>query len=142
MEIESQNEGLIIIDSKRHRMVEESMMVFANSNILDTVMLVEEQASTKNLEMASSGGQNTNNNVCYKIMAKATMNRLKTILPMIISNSQISFIHGRSLTDNNLVTFEISHFLKRKRQGKTGLAALKIDMSKAYEGLNGNSLNK
>ena len=32
-----------------------------------------------------------------------------------------------------MVAFEIRHYLKRKTQGKFGTAALKIDMSKAYD---------
>ena len=74
-------------------------------------------------------------NVIYKIMAKAVANRLKTILLMIISDSQSAFIQGRLITDNIVVAFEIGHFLKRKRQGRTGMATLKIDMLKAYDRL-------
>ena len=32
-----------------------------------------------------------------------------------------------------MVAFEISHYLKRKKQGKVGMAALKLYMSKAYD---------
>lgn len=45
------------------------------------------------------------------------------------------FIHGRLITDNIMIAYEIVHCLKRRRQGKTGYAALKIDMSKAYNRL-------
>lgn len=38
----------------------------------------------------------------------------------------------RTISDNVLISAEIMHFFKRKRQGKEGIAALKIDMSKAY----------
>lgn len=43
----------------------------------------------------------------------------------------MSFI--KLILDNDLVAFEVNHFLRRKRQGKTGIAALMIDMSKAYD---------
>ena len=32
-----------------------------------------------------------------------------------------------------MIAFEVCHYLKRKRQGKVGSIALKIDMSKAYD---------
>ena len=32
-----------------------------------------------------------------------------------------------------LIASEVNHFIKRKRQGKVGMAALKVDMSKAYD---------
>ena len=81
-------------------------------------------------------------NVIYKIMAKAVANRLRIIIPSIISDTQSAFIHGRSITDNAMIAFEIGHYLKRKRQGKTGVAALKIDMSKAYDRIEWNFLRQ
>ena len=36
------------------------------------------------------------------------------------------------ISDNILVIFETLHNLKNKRKGKSGLIALKLDMSKAY----------
>ena len=71
-------------------------------------------------------------NVLYKIMAKTVANRLKSILPSIISDTQSAFISDRSITNNAMIAFEVGHYLKRKRQGKVGVATLKMDMSKAY----------
>ena len=72
-------------------------------------------------------------NVVYKIVSKAIANQLKAILPLLISDSQSVFILDRLITDNIMIAFEVCHHLKKKRQGKKGLAALKIDMSKAYD---------
>ena len=72
-------------------------------------------------------------NVLYKIIAKMLANRMKLGLDSIISESQSAFVPGRAITDNILISTEIVHYLKRKKQGKVGIAALKIDMSKAYD---------
>lgn len=72
-------------------------------------------------------------NVIYKIVAKMLTNRLKGVLGSVISESHSAFVPGRAITDNILISTEIMHYLKRKKQGRDGVAALKIDMSKAYD---------
>ena len=72
-------------------------------------------------------------NVVYKIIAKVLANRLKKILPYIISESQSAFVPGRLISDNILIAFETLHHMKFMKGGQQSYMALKLDMSKAYD---------
>jgi hypothetical protein len=72
-------------------------------------------------------------NVIYKIIAKVLANRMKKVLPHIISPTQSTFIPGRLITDNILMAFEALHTMDGRLKGREGFMALKLDMSKTYD---------
>lgn len=72
-------------------------------------------------------------NVLAKIITKVVANRLKSTLESVVSENQSAFMAGRLISDNVMVSYEVMHYLKRKRRGRDGQMALKVDMSKAYD---------
>ena len=72
-------------------------------------------------------------NMVYKMAAKTLANRLKKILPAIISDTQSAFVNDKLITDNILVAFETMHHIGQRKTGQKGEMALKLDMSKIYD---------
>ncbi|PKI76232.1 hypothetical protein CRG98_003343 [Punica granatum] len=69
-------------------------------------------------------------NVVYKCITKVIANRLKVVLPDIISLHQTAFVQGRKISDNVLLTHELI------KQGITPRCAIKIDLMKDFDSLN------
>ena len=73
-------------------------------------------------------------NVIYKFASKVFANRLKKVLPKIISYTQSAFVHRRLITDKVLIAFETMHHINSWEEGEgLGEMSLKLDMSKAYD---------
>jgi hypothetical protein len=74
-------------------------------------------------------------NVILKIVTKTIANRIKNILPEIISPQQSAFLPGRLITDNTLLAFETFHHIKQNKNKRKGPVGIKLDMAKAYDRL-------
>lgn len=58
-------------------------------------------------------------------------NRLRPLMNIIIDDTQSAFIPRRLISDNILIAFEATYWMRKK--GKLGFATLKLDISKAYD---------
>jgi hypothetical protein len=76
-------------------------------------------------------------NTGYKILTKVITNRLKNVLPLIVSENQGGFIKGRQITDNIVLVQEALHSsLCRKDKGMI----IKLDLANAFDRVNHNFL--
>eukprot|EP00253_Pinus_taeda_P022541 PITA_22541 len=78
-------------------------------------------------------------NVIYKIITSMMAKRLKPLLDKLISAEQTGFVEGRQILDGLVVTQEVIHSLKVKKQ--KGMM-IKLDLLKAYDRLSWNYLGK
>ncbi|KAL2901420.1 LINE-1 reverse transcriptase-like protein [Bienertia sinuspersici] len=81
-------------------------------------------------------------NTSYKIISKCMVNRLKGIIRDIRGEFQNAFIPGRLMNDNCLLAHEFVNWVKHKKKGKLSAAVLKIDLSKAYDRIRWDFLEK
>lgn len=73
-------------------------------------------------------------NVSYKVISKLLADRLKVLVPKLISTNQSAFVLGRVIQENSVSAMELLHSLNRKF-GKSGLMVIKLDMAQAYDRL-------
>lgn len=62
------------------------------------------------------------------------MNRMKKVMPLLVDESQTSFVGGRHIMDNVIIVQEVIHSMKLRSE-KKGWIVLKVDMEKAYDRL-------
>ena len=58
---------------------------------------------------------------------------MKYVLQEIVCENQSAFVAKRLIIDNVLVTHEMMSRISRKKKGRCGEMALKLNMSKAYD---------
>lgn len=71
-------------------------------------------------------------NVIYKLISKVLANRLKPLLPLLISPEQTGYVEGRQIMDGIILSNEVIHSLKLLKN--PGMI-LKLDLSKAFDKL-------
>ena len=69
-------------------------------------------------------------NVIFKIIMKVIANRLKPLLPSLISKEKSGYVGGHQILENVILTHELIHSLNLN---KTSGMFIKLDMSKAYD---------
>lgn len=74
-------------------------------------------------------------NVSYKIITKVIVNKLKSIMPSLISGTQASFVEGWSISNSIIVAQEVIHYIRRKFD-EVGWMTIKVDLKKTYNRLN------
>ncbi|KAK5839724.1 hypothetical protein PVK06_008556 [Gossypium arboreum] len=78
----------------------------------------------------------------YKIISKVLANRLKVALTNCISQNQSAFVLRRMIHDNILIAHELLHYLQSSKNGPNKGLMVKLDMSKAYDPLEWNFIEK
>eukprot|EP00253_Pinus_taeda_P029777 PITA_29777 len=72
-------------------------------------------------------------NLVYKIISKVVANRLKPLLPSLVSEEQLGYVEGRHILNNIIQAHEVVHTLTSKR--KEGMI-MQLDIAKAYDKVN------
>ena len=65
-------------------------------------------------------------NVIYKLVSRLLANRLKLILPEVVSDSESAFVPGRAITYNALIFLELFYSMKHRCKGKKGHIAMNL----------------
>ena len=71
-------------------------------------------------------------NVCYKVISKILVNRIRPLLNRLIDPAQVAFVPDRWITENLVAAQEIVHSFGKAKK-KRGYVGLKLDFQKAYD---------
>lgn len=67
-------------------------------------------------------------NVTYKIISKILVNRIRPILPFLISSYQSAFVSQRSIHENIAIAVELFHYIRTSNRTKDPKISLKLDI--------------
>ncbi|XP_056695450.1 uncharacterized protein [Spinacia oleracea] len=81
-------------------------------------------------------------NVIYKIVSKCITNRLRMVIGDLVGPYQNAFIPGRAISDNILLAHEVLEHIRKSKKGRNAKIAIKADMSKAYDRIKWDFLEK
>ena len=70
-------------------------------------------------------------NVCYKVILKIIINRLRPLLNKMVDPALVAFVPNRWINQNVVLAHEIVHSLKHTGK-KKGYLGIKLDFQKAY----------
>ncbi|CAL5412431.1 unnamed protein product [Camellia sinensis] len=104
-----------------------SLVSSLNSSFIALIPKVDSPSSMRDYRPISLIGS------MYKILAKILANRIKQVMPRIISKTQSAFLGGRNILDGILIANEIVDGWRKSN--KKGLV-LKLDFEKAYDSVN------
>ena len=71
-------------------------------------------------------------NVVYKIISKVIENRIKPLLPTLMSEEQTRYVEGRKILNNIIQAREVVHSLKSNKQA---IMIIQLDLAKAYDNI-------
>ena len=71
-------------------------------------------------------------NICYKVISKILVNRLRPLLNKMVDPTQVAFMPNRWINENVVLAHEIVHSFKYTGK-KKGFLGIKLDFQKAYD---------